>query len=165
MQTLEWLPKSGSTYRLRARQHVEAPLSAVFDFFSRAENLEALTPGFLRFRIETPLPIEMAGGRHIDYSLRLRGAPVRWRSRITRWDPPRGFVDEQVRGPYRRWVHEHAFEARGDTTTILDRVDYQVPFGPLVHRWLVKPELGRIFRFRAAVIAERFGGEASPQAT
>jgi ligand-binding SRPBCC domain-containing protein len=157
LHTLEWLPRSGSTYRLQARQQVEADPTEVFDFFSRAENLEAITPDFLHFRIDTPLPIEMARGRVIDYRLRLRGLPVRWRSRITRWDPPRSFVDEQVRGPYGSWVHEHTFEAVPGGTLIIDRVDYRVPMGLLVHGWLIRPELRRIFGFRAQTMAGRFG--------
>jgi len=56
--------------------------------------------------------------------LRLRGIPIRWQSEITAWEPPHRFVDEQRRGPYRAWIHEHTFEERGGETIARDRVQY-----------------------------------------
>ena len=64
------------------------PLEQVFDFFSKAENLQALTPAELDFRILTPLPIAMGQGTLIDYKLKLNSLPFGWRTRITHWDPP-----------------------------------------------------------------------------
>lgn len=135
-----------------------APREEVFGFFADAGNLEALTPPWLRFRILTPAPVEMREGTLIDYRIRLRGLPMRWRSRISRWEPPHRFVDEQVRGPYRRWRHEHEFIARGEGTLCIDRVEYRVAFDRLVHSWLVGPDLERIFAFRRRRLMERFGG-------
>jgi len=74
----------------------------IFLFFSRAENLDELTPPWLHFNILTELPIEMKEGAFIDYKLRIGMLPIRWRSKITAWEPPHRFVDEQVKGPYRR---------------------------------------------------------------
>src|SRR5262245_50001712 len=92
-------------------QWLPAPREEIFEFFSRAENLEAITPPWLRFRLITPSPIEIRRGTHIDYRLRVHAVPVRWQSEITAWEPPASFVDEQRRGPYRRWVHTHTFVA------------------------------------------------------
>jgi ligand-binding SRPBCC domain-containing protein len=146
-----------SDQTLVAEQIVAAAIDEVFAFFADARNLEALTPAWLRFRILTPDPIRMGVGTRIDYRLRLHGLPLRWRSEITAWDPPRRFVDEQRRGPYRRWVHEHLFEPAGSRTRVRDRVVYAVPGGPLVARILVAPDLRRIFAYRAARLEERFG--------
>jgi ligand-binding SRPBCC domain-containing protein len=98
----------------------------------------------------------MGVGTLIDYRLRLFGAPVRWRTEITVWEPPCRFVDVQVRGPYRQWIHEHRFEERVGGTWMRDRVDYAVPGGwleSLVDRWLVAPQLRVIFDYRKRIMA------------
>ncbi len=147
---------------LTTEQVVPAPLERVFAFFADAGNLEALTPEFLRFRILTPRPIAMRPGALIDYSIRLYGVPMRWRSRITVWEPGVRFVDQQVKGPYALWVHEHTFAARGaDATVVCDRVRYAAPMDWLSHRWFVGPNLARIFAYRRAAI-DRVFGEGNP---
>ena len=134
------------------------PPEELFPFFGNAANLDAITPGWLHFHIVTPQPIVMREGALIDYRLRVRGLPLRWRTRIGVWNPPHRFVDEQLRGPYRRWIHEHTFEPRNGGTLARDRVRYVVPLDPLLHRWLVRPDIERIFAFRAAELKRRFAG-------
>ncbi|MBL8747449.1 MAG: SRPBCC family protein [Phycisphaerae bacterium] len=139
-------------YELVMEQRLPAPIDRVFAFFERPENLEAITPGFLRFHITTRGPIVMEAGATIEYRMRLHGVPIRWRTRIAEYDPPRRFVDVQTHGPYRMWEHEHTFEpVSGGETLMRDRVRYELPRGPgraLVHRWLVRPDLERIFEYR-----------------
>ncbi|MFN8548538.1 MAG: SRPBCC family protein [Candidatus Eisenbacteria bacterium] len=132
-------------------------LEEVFGFFADAGNLEAITPPWLRFRILTPLPIEMRVGALIDYRLSLHGVPIRWRTEITSWEPPHRFVDEQRRGPYRFWRHEHAFEAEAGVVRVRDRVQYAHLGGPLLQALLIEPDLRRIFDYRMEVIASRLG--------
>ena len=147
-------------YRLTRSQLITRRLPEVFAFFSAAENLEAITPAFLRFRIATPLPIEMRAGARIDYTLSLWGLPIRWRTKITLWEPNVRFVDEQESGPYTLWQHSHEFEAHADGTRMRDRVDYQLPLGPLgslAHALVVRRSLDAIFDYRRRAIAERFG--------
>lgn len=140
---------------LRAEQTLNAPLERVFAFFSDAGNLEAITPAFLAFHIETPRPIEMKPGALIDYSLRLHGLRFNWRSRITLWEPGVRFVDEQVKGPYQKWVHEHTFApvpGEPSRTRVTDVVRYAHAgwvLEPFVHRVFVRPRLEEIFAFRA----------------
>jgi ligand-binding SRPBCC domain-containing protein len=133
------------------------PLEEVFPFFAEAGNLEILTPPWLRFEIITPRPIAMHAGALIDYRLRVHGVPIRWRSEITAWEPPRKFVDEQRRGPYRLWRHEHTFEARDGGTLCRDEVKYSAPFDFFSHRLLVRPDVERIFAYRREKLAELFG--------
>jgi ligand-binding SRPBCC domain-containing protein len=139
---------------LRREQRLALPPEAVFPFFAEAANLEAITPPLLRFRVVTPGPIEMGVGTFIQYALRLRGMPVRWDTLIQEWDPPRRFVDVQVRGPYRLWHHTHELEPlEGDAATLMrDTVRYAMPLGALgelVHRLVVRRDLQEIFDFRA----------------
>lgn len=132
----------------------------VFPFFSDAMNLQKITPPWLDFRVITPQPIEMRAGTRLDYKLRLRGVPIRWQTEIVIWQPPVRFVDIQRRGPYRLWYHEHTFEERGGRTVCRDHIRYAVPGGPLsglIRRWLVTPDIERIFAYRQRVIAEHFG--------
>ena len=138
-------------YRLEREQWLPHSLSHVFDFFSRAENLGAITPPWVHFRFHTPLPIVMAVDRRIDYTLRLAGIPLRWRTRVTEWDPPHGFVDIQEKGPYALWDHHHLFEEKGGGVLMCDRVDYALPLGPLgraAHALAVRSALAAIFDYR-----------------
>ena len=129
----------------------------LFPFFADAANLNAITPPWLSFQIVTPPPIEMREGVLIDYKLRVRGLPLRWRTRIKVWQPPHRLVDEQLRGPYRQWIHEHTFEPRDGGTLARDVVRYAVPFDFIAHRWLVRPDIDRIFQFRSEALLQRFG--------
>lgn len=143
-------------HQLRRTQLIGRPLAEVFDFFADASNLNALTPSFLHFRILTPLPIQLRTGARIDYQLALFGVPLRWRTRITDWQPGERFVDEQESGPYARWRHTHEFEARGGSTLMRDVVDYALPLGPLgavAHVLFVRRTLDRVFDFRRDAVA------------
>ena len=128
----------------------------VFPFFADAFNLERLTPPSLGFQVLTPPPIEMKVGTLIDYRVRLRGVPMRWQSEITEWEPPHRFADEQRRGPYRLWVHEHTFTPQDGGTLAKDTVRYAVLGGAIVQRLFVASELKRIFQYRNAVLKDHF---------
>ena len=136
----------------------ELPLSPkeVFPFFAAPENLERITPPELRFRILTPLPMEVRQGTLIEYRLRLEGLPFKWLTEISAWDPPRSFTDRQLKGPYHTWIHSHSFEATDTGTRMRDRVDYRLPFWPLgeVALPFVRRKVGRIFAHREKVIRE-----------
>ncbi|PYI74342.1 MAG: CDP-paratose 2-epimerase [Verrucomicrobia bacterium] len=133
------------------------PIKEVFAFFSDAANLDSITPPWVSFRTVTRQPIEMHVGAVIDYRLRVRGFPIRWRSEITAWEPPYHFVDEQTRGPYRLWIHAHKFESRNGGALVCDDVRYAVPFDWLLHKLIVRPDVERIFAYRADCLRRRFG--------
>jgi hypothetical protein len=143
------------TFTLERELWVPRPVDEVFAFFADPRNLEAITPAFLKFRVLTP-DVVIRQGALIDYRLRLRGVPIRWRTLISAWEPGRRFVDEQLKGPYRLWVHEHTFEPKDAGTMCRDRVSYAVPLAPLVHGWLVRPDLERIFDYRQEAVRARF---------
>lgn len=150
---------------LRTEQWVPAPVGETFAFFADAANLEAITPPFLNFAILTPLPIAMREGALIEYRLSLHGLPMKWRTRIDRWEPGRAFVDRQLSGPYEKWVHLHTFEAADGGTWIRDQVTYVVPLDPLsrpVRALFVTPTVERIFAHRHQVIARLLGTRHSP---
>lgn len=155
----EYLRKRRPTHILRQTTRIEAPIDEVFDFFSKADNLGAITPEWMGFRIETPRPIEMRPGTQIDYTVRLGPFPMRWRTVIERWEPGVLFADAQYAGPYRAWWHEHHFRAEGARTVMEDRVYYAPPLGSLgtvANRLFVERTLRRIFAYRAKAIRYRF---------
>lgn len=149
---------------LESEQLVPRPRDEVFAFFARPENLGRITPPWLGFRILTPSPVPMERGALVDYVIRLGPLPMRWRTLITRHDPPRAFVDEQLQGPYSFWHHTHTFEEAAGGTLIRDRVLYVVPFGALgrlLERLVIRRQLRAIFAHRRRVIAQVFADAAT----
>jgi ligand-binding SRPBCC domain-containing protein len=145
------------TYRLECSMTAPVPLAEAFRFFEDARNLERITPKWLNFRILNPDSIRMRAGAEIDYVIRWMGVPMKWRTCIKEYDPPRKFVDEQAKGPYTLWHHEHFFEETADGVVIRDKVDYQLPLGVLgqiAHAVMVKAQLLEIFRYRQKTIAQ-----------
>jgi ligand-binding SRPBCC domain-containing protein len=153
-------------YELTDHFIVKADATTTWDFFSRAENLPAITPRWLNCKVQTPSPIDMRDGALLDYTIRWMGIPVKWRTRIIDWSPPRQFIDLQLRGPYALWHHQHVFEPTEEGTSCRDRVIYRLPAGAVgrvAHRATVGRQLREIFRFRRGVIGERLGWVRSVQ--
>jgi ligand-binding SRPBCC domain-containing protein len=148
---------------LRSELRVAAPLEETFGFFADASKLETITPPELRFEMLTRGPIEMAPGTRIEYRLGLYGIRFGWEALISEWVPGERFVDEQLRGPYRSWVHLHEFAREGGATVVRDRVEYELPLGPLglIALPLVRAQLERIFAYRRSVIARTLGEAAA----
>ena len=147
---------------LKYESTIDLPRAEVFAFFADADNLEKITPPELSFQIKTPLPIEMREGALIEYRIKLSVFPMSWWTLISKWDPPYEFVDEQLAGPYKQWIHRHTFTELGpDKTLIGDEVRYRLPFEPfgdLAH-FLIVRQLKGIFEFREEAVAKYFRPE------
>ncbi len=148
---------SRRAYMVQATVQLTAKSAELFDFFGDAFQLERITPPWLSFHVDTPAPIEMKSGTLIDYRLKLRSIPIRWRTEISTWNPPNSFTDKQLKGPYSLWEHHHTFEPTEHGTRVTDRVFYRVPGGSLIHWLFVKSELKRIFEYRQQQMIEIFG--------
>lgn len=149
-----------SEHTLTRELTLDRPREEVFDFFADAGNLERITPPELKFHIVTPQPIAIQKGALIDYELRMRGIPVSWRTEISLWEPPFKFVDQQLRGPYRQWIHTHTFTDLGPGQTLIkDEVRYRLPLEPLgdIAHFLVRRELEYIFDFRQKAVEQILG--------
>ena len=146
------------TYTLEREKWLSRAVEDVFAFFSRPENQQVITPPWLDFRI-VQCPPSLTKGSLIRYRLKLHGLPISWTTEISEWNPPHRFVDQQLSGPYRLWVHEHEFLADRGGTTLRDRVTYALPFGVigrLAHRAIVETDIRRIFDFRAETMRRLF---------
>ena len=150
------IQKVGGEYILTCRARIPRSREEIFPFFADARNLERITPSLLQFKVITEGEIEMKTGALIDYKLKIRGLPVKWRTRITAWEPPERFEDSQLKGPYRQWIHEHAFIDEGDSTLMQDQVRYKVLGGALIHWLAVKRDVVKIFTHRNSIMAELF---------
>lgn len=148
--------RQNETFIMESRLFLPRSPESIFPFFADAGNLEAITPPWLHFQILTPRPIEMHAGTIIEYRLRLYGIAMSWLTEITEWEPPYRFVDEQKRGPYRKWIHEHTFTARDGGCEMRDSVQYAMRGGWWVDRLFVRKNVRRIFDYRAEMLRHLF---------
>lgn len=132
-----------------------------WDFFSRPENLNDITPPDLRFKTLSDPPAHFYPGLIIVYRIKMFGGfPFEWVTEITQVQEPHFFVDEQRHGPYALWHHEHHFRETQGGVEMEDRITYKLPLGwlgNLFHGILIKPRLKRIFDHRRTVLHQRFG--------
>lgn len=148
-----------NNYVLETTTVINKPLHEVFDFFSKAENLNKLTPKEVFFKILTPLPIEMKKGALIDYRIKLNGIPFVWKTQITEWNPPYKFADNQLVGPYKTWLHEHSFEEKNGITYMTDKITYLSKgwiLAPFLHWLFVDKKVKQIFEYRETQLHQIF---------
>lgn len=132
-------------------QFVPMKPDEIFNFFSRAENLETLTPPWLNFKIVSKSTDELKKGTLINYKLKIHGIPVKWKTLISDWKENEFFVDDQLKGPYSKWHHLHTFEPVPGGTLLRDEVTYRVPVAILGNIFLsswIANDVGTIFKFR-----------------
>ena len=146
-------------YLLERTQIIPRSRETFFNFFSDPRNLELITPPWLHFKILTH-PLPQGAGSIFDYTLRVRGIPIRWRTLIEEFVTNEYFIDRQVKGPYQLWHHTHTFRTLPDgSTEMKDRVRYIIGWGFLgawAHALWVERDLRAIFDFRYQVIETYF---------
>lgn len=153
----------GKVYSLYSRQRIPKPLKEVWSFFSDAKNLLRVTPPHLNLKVTNEVFGETVyAGQVMTYSVKpLLGIPLGWMTEITQVEPLKYFVDEQRKGPYKLWHHQHHFKPIEGGTEMVDLVHYRLPFGlvgNIANALLVKDELEKIFSYRYHKIIEMFGG-------
>lgn len=147
-------------YQLRKTQFVKTDINMCWDFFSRPENLKKITPEYMGFDIKVDLPEKMYEGLMIEYIVRpLFGIPMSWITEIKTVRENEYFVDEQRKGPYKIWHHEHHFKEVEGGVEMIDIVSYEVPFGflgKLAHPIIVEGKLEEIFKHRFSQVEKIF---------
>jgi ligand-binding SRPBCC domain-containing protein len=148
------------TYYLRQVQKLPISTEEAWNFFSNPQNLVKITPATLDFKILTDITSnEIYAGQVITYRVKpMFGIAVKWISEITVIQKHELFVDEQRKGPYKMWHHEHHFKAIDGGTEMTDIITYQLPFGVLgsIALPIVKSQLQTIFTYRRSKIEEFF---------
>jgi len=150
-------PTQRGVYRLTTDLWLPRPVHEIFDYFGDASNLETITPPWLHFHIVSDPKAKIERGSLIDYRLRIRGVPIKWRTEITDWSPPASFEDTQLRGPYRQWIHTHFFHEEDGGTVARDQVDYTMFCAGLANWLMVRRDLVRIFEYRHQTMVRLFG--------
>lgn len=147
-------------YQLKRTQFVKTDLATCWDFFSSPNNLNKITPKEMGFDVLTEGVENMYEGLMIEYKVRpLLNIPLRWITEITHVKHQQYFVDEQRKGPYKIWHHEHHFKEVQGGVEMTDIVSYELPFGILgkmAHPLIVKKKLDQIFAYRFKIVEELF---------
>ncbi len=147
-----------ATHELQSEQLVPRPIEEVWRFFTDVSNLAVVSPPNLRLALSQGAPA-IERGATIDYTVRVGGMPLKWRTLIAGSTPEEAFVDYQVRGPYALWRHRHEFETgKSGGTIVRDSVRYSLPWAPLsdVALPLVRRQLSDIWAYRRHKISELF---------
>jgi ligand-binding SRPBCC domain-containing protein len=150
---------------LEQEQVLPISLEEAWSFFSTPRNLARITPPDMGFVIHEPFDDSPAhAGQRITYTVRpLFGIPLKWVTLIALAEGPHRFVDSQVQGPYKRWWHLHTFEPVQGGVLMRDRVEYELPLGPLgelAHGIFVKKRLQQIFEHRRETLKRLFPAPA-----
>lgn len=147
-------------YQLKRTQFVKTDLQTCWDFFSSPKNLKEITPDYMGFDVLVELPEKMYEGLMIEYTVRpLLGIPMKWITEIKYVHDKQFFVDEQRKGPYKIWHHEHHFKEVEGGVEMTDIVSYEIPLGILgkiAHPLVVKKKLEEIFDYRFKRVDEIF---------
>lgn len=145
---------------LKQVQVLPIPVEEAWQFFSLPKNLAAITPEHLNLKFTNEIHgNSIYPGQIITYKVKpLLGIPLFWMTEITHVDPLRFFVDEQRRGPYALWHHQHHFKSVTGGTEMTDIIHYQLPFGFLGNLALpmVKKQLAHIFNYRKQQVEKFF---------
>jgi ligand-binding SRPBCC domain-containing protein len=149
-------------HTLKTVQKIPASLKDTWDFFSKPANLDAITPRNMNFRVLTDqVADKIFPGQIIEYKVSpVFRIPIYWMTEIIAVDKEKYFVDEQRKGPYTLWRHEHYFKETDSGIEMTDLVQYKIPLGfigEMVNAVFVKKQLSKIFEYRYQKVTEIFG--------
>ena len=149
-------------HSIKTVQKIPAALEQVWEFFSNHANLQMITPSYVKFSfISQNAGEKLHSGQIIEYKLRpILNIPLYWMTEIKNVTAPAYFMDEQRKGPYSIWQHQHLFKAIAGGTEMTDIVLYKNPLGilgELANGLFVKRKLRNIFEFRFNKMEEIFG--------
>ena len=151
-----------AAHSIKTVQKIPVSLNEAWQFFSNPANLQAITPGNMGFKIISKHNSEkMYAGQIIEYTVSpVAGIPLYWMTEITQVVDGKYFIDEQRKGPYTLWHHQHHFREIEGGVEMTDIIHYKIPLGfigKMANSFLVKKMLNKIFEYRYKKAEELFG--------
>ncbi|HCY45878.1 MAG TPA: hypothetical protein DHU89_04285 [Flavobacteriales bacterium] len=148
-------------YQFYKEQKIHTTVDEIWDFVSSPGNLKEITPDYMGFEITTGHTSDvMYPGMIISYKVSpILGIKMPWVTEITHVSEKDYFVDEQRKGPYKIWHHEHKIIQTDDGVIMTDLITYEPPFGFLggiANKLFIKKQLNAIFEYRKKVIDEKY---------
>lgn len=129
---------------------IRAPLEKVWEFHKSIETLPTITPPSVRVTLPQEVEPPRVGALY-PMNIIVRGIVIHWTAEYVEFDPPNGFVDRQVSGPFKSWEHTHHFTETAGGTLVEDTLTYVPPFGllgRLADRLIIRRELRAMFAYR-----------------
>ena len=150
-----------SVYQFYKEQRIHTTVDEIWDFVSSPRNLKEITPDYMGFEITTAHMSDiMYPGMIISYKVSpVLGIKLPWVTEITHVSNKEFFVDEQRKGPYKMWHHEHRIIQTDDGLIMTDLITYEPPFGflgALANKLFIKKQLNDIFDYRKKIIDDKF---------
>jgi ligand-binding SRPBCC domain-containing protein len=145
---------------LKQEQFLPISLDEAWRFFATPKNLNKITPDNMMFEIRSEVPDTMYEGLLIKYRLKLMpGIPVNWVTEIMHIKEKEYFVDEQRKGPYKIWHHEHHFKLVEGGVIMTDLLHYDIGksiFGWIAGKLFVNKKVKAIFNHRYKILESYF---------
>lgn len=146
--------------KLKQEQFLPISLDEAWQFFATPKNLNEVTPDDMVFEIVSELPDTIYAGLLINYRLKpMLNIPINWCTEITHIKEKVYFVDEQRKGPYNIWHHEHHFKAVADGVLMTDILHYDIGksfFGWIAGKMFVNKMVKSIFAYRFKMLESYF---------
>lgn len=150
-----------SFYQFKSQQEIPATVEEVWDFIASPANLKKITPDYMGFDVTSgDLPDKMYAGMIVSYKVKpVLGIPTEWVTEITHIEEGNYFIDEQRKGPYKIWHHEHRISPTANGVLMEDIISYQMPLGFLgriAHSLFVRKKIESVFDYRTRVLNQIF---------
>ncbi len=142
-----------SVKNLQFKHNLPIDIKTAWTFFSNPANLSKITPPEMNFIIHTDIQNKPTyAGQMIVYTVSpLFNIPMHWVTEITHVHEPHFFVDEQRKGPYKMWHHQHHFKEVDGGVEMTDILHYEIPFGFIgnfLNKLFIEKKIKEIFEFR-----------------
>jgi len=146
---------------IKRQQLIKTDIDSLWNFISSPNNLDKITPKWMKFEIISKNGDNIIfPGMIITYKISpLLNAPIKWITRITYVKKKIAFIDEQDKGPYKKWTHEHRLEETPKGIIMYDNIKYIPPFGIIgkITNWIfIKKRVNEIFDYRKEALDKIF---------